>query len=166
MAPSRFFEELSSRAERAALAMRILVHPNISLADSHVSGVKDTATARDEAAQSMLLMRANRSCYENAPCGDVGISTELMEAMLELAKTYQYHVSEIAGGSHSKKSRHYAGVAIDVSSINGEGVSSKNEFVGPFMRKCRSLGATEVLGPGAAGHAHHIHAAWPRPKGI
>lgn len=38
-----------------------------------------------------------------------------MEAMLDLAKVYKFHVSEVAGGSHSKKSRHYLGVAMDVS---------------------------------------------------
>jgi hypothetical protein len=87
-----------------------------------------------------------------------------MQAMLELAKIYQYEISEIAGGSHSKGSRHYAGVAMDVSKINGQPVSSKNKLVAPFMKKCKSLGATEVLGPGYPGHSGHVHAAWPRPK--
>src|SRR5688572_9107178 len=104
MATANLIDDILSRAKRSALAMRILVHPNITLADAHVSGVKDAATARDNAASSMFLMRAQRSCYQSAPCGDVGISTTLLEAMLELANSYRFHVSEIAGGSHSKKS--------------------------------------------------------------
>lgn len=92
--------------ERPFLAARILSHPNISLAGKHVSGMRDTATARDNTIQSMFFLRASRSCYEHAPCGDVGISVRLMRGMLELATTYKYHVTEIAGGSHSPGSRH------------------------------------------------------------
>ena len=82
--------------------------------------------------------------------------------MLDLAQTYSFQISEIAGGSHSKKSRHYAGVAMDVDSINGETVSHKNKNVSGFIKKCKELGATEVLGPGSKGHDSHVHAAWPR----
>ena len=164
MATSNPIDAITSRAKRSALAMRILVHPNIMLADAHFSGVKDAATARDNATNSMFLMRAQRSCYEGAPCGVVGISTTLLEAMLELAKTYRFNVSEIAGGSHTKNSRHYAGVAMDITTINGEAVSTKNKFAGAFMTKCKTLGATEVLGPGNPRHDGHIHAAWPRSK--
>ncbi|WP_327177138.1 hypothetical protein OG599_18890 [Streptomyces sp. NBC_01335] len=31
-----------------------------------------------------------------------------------------------------------------------------------LMAACRKLGATEVLGPGDAGHARHVHCARPR----
>lgn len=166
MNSSPFFQELTTTARRAALAMRVLVHPNITLAEAHVSRVKDTATPRHNTLQSMFLMRAQRSCYQNAPCGEVPISTTLLTAMLDLARTYRFHVSEIAGGSHSARSRHYAGVALDVTSINGEPVSADNRFVGAFMMRCKALGATEVLGPGHPGHSGHIHAAWPRPRDL
>jgi zinc D-Ala-D-Ala carboxypeptidase len=164
MAPRKSSDSTSSTVQRAMLAIQIIVNPNITLATGHVSGVKDNADATDDVVQSIFLMRAHRSCYENAPCGDVGLSLDLMRGMIELAKVYQYEISEIAGGSHSKGSRHYAGVAMDVTKINGLPVSSKNKLVAPFMRKCKSLGATEVLGPGAPGHSGHVHAAWPRPK--
>lgn len=146
------------------LAIQIIVNPNITLATGHISGVRDAADATDEVVQTIFFMRAQRSCYETAPCGDIGLSLALMQGMLELAKTYQYEISEIAGGAHSKRSRHYAGVAMDVTRINGQTVSSKNKLVVPFMRKCKALGATEVLGPGSPGHSGHVHAAWPRPK--
>lgn len=162
MAKSSLVDDLTRRVQRSTLAFRILVHPNITLADSHVSKKKDDATALDETIQSTFLLSAQRSCYENAPCGEVDLSVKLMEAMLKLAETYEFSVSEIAGGSHGKNSRHYAGVAMDVTSINGVTVSKSNKFVKGFMHKCKTLGATEVLGPGSAGHAGHIHAAWPR----
>jgi hypothetical protein len=164
MAPPKSSNTPSSSVQRAVLAMQIIFNPNVALAAGHISGVKDAASAGDNVVESLFLMRAQRSCYENAPCGDVGLSLALMQGMLELAKIYQYEISDIAGGSHSKGSRHYAGVALNVTKINGQAVSTKNKLVGPFMKKCKSLGATEVLGPGHAGHGGHIHAAWPRPK--
>jgi zinc D-Ala-D-Ala carboxypeptidase len=115
-------------------------------------------------------MHASRSSYDGAPGGDVEVSVELLRGMLALATTYSYVVSEIAGGKHGKNSRHYAGVAMDVVVINDKDVSAKNVYVAPFMRMCRSLGATEVLGPGhrdkhgVKDHEGHVHAGWPRPK--
>ena len=150
--------------ERALLAIQILISPNITLATAHISKIEDAAYAKANLLHSVFLSNADRSCYENAPCGEVPVSIEMMEAMLTLAETYSYSVTEIAGGSHSKGSRHYAGVAMDVGIINGTGVSAKNKDVSGFMKACKKLGATEVLGPGSAGHATHVHAAWPRPK--
>jgi hypothetical protein len=83
--------------------------------------------------------------------------------MITLSQSWTYFVTEIAGGSHSATSRHYAGVAVDVGTINGSGVSSSNPYQSAFRSKCSSLGATEVLGPGDSGHSTHIHCAWPRP---
>lgn len=144
--------------------MQVFFHPSITLAKNHVSGVKDSANANCNTLQSMFLMRARRSCYDHAPCGETGIGEALLHAMLKLAETYRFRVSEIAGGSHGGKSRHYVGVAMDVDQIDGAPVSAANHSVHRFMTKCRLLGATEVLGPGDAGHATHVHAAWPRPK--
>jgi hypothetical protein len=84
--------------------------------------------------------------------------------MVALAGVYTYEVEEITGGVHETDSRHYAGVAMDVVSINGVPVSKDNKDVVPFMKMCRALGATKVGGPGVKGHERHIHAAWPRPK--
>ena len=79
------------------------------------------------------------------------------------AAGFTYSVTELCGGSHSSNSRHYAGVTIDVGVINGRTVAGGHQDVRDFMNLCRSLGATEVLGPGNANHDHHVHAGWPRP---
>ncbi len=152
-----------SAGERMLLAMRIITHPNISLSERHVSGIQDAATPEKNVVQSLFLHKASRSHYQNAPGGEVFLSIPMMRAMLELAQTYQYRVSEISGGSHSHRSRHYAGVAMDVDVINHQPVSATNHFVSGFMLKCKTLGATEVLGPGSPGHGSHVHAGWPRP---
>jgi zinc D-Ala-D-Ala carboxypeptidase len=157
-------ETISRFGERSALAMQVFMNPNIDLAGDHPSKTADGATAKQNMRDSLFLMRAVRSNYENAPGGEIEISNALLQAMLELAGTYSYSVTEIAGGSHGRKSRHYAGVAMDVGKINGEVVSSKNKSVSAFMKDCRRLGATELLGPGNPKHDHHVHAAWPRPK--
>ena len=106
---------------------------------------------------------ARRSSYDNAPSGTVYLDERLLTGLLELANHYSFLVTSIAGGSHSKTSLHYAGIACDVGTINGIGVSASNRHYKAFMQKCRDLGATEVLGPGSAGHDTHIHFAWPRP---
>jgi zinc D-Ala-D-Ala carboxypeptidase len=155
-------ESAADKLARAVLAFRILTSPRISISSAHISKVEDSANARANLVQALTLRRANQSCYENAPCGTAEINLELMRAMLDLAQTYSFHVNELAGGSHSKNSRHYAGVAMDIDSINGEPVSSKNQHVSGFMKRCAALGATEVLGPGSKGHNGHVHAAWPR----
>jgi zinc D-Ala-D-Ala carboxypeptidase len=147
---------------RAFVALEVLVHPNIKFASKHVSGVLDDAKPKDNIVQTAFLQSASRSCYENAPCGDTSLSVKMLNGMLELARVYSYRVTEIAGGSHSATSRHYAGVGFDADQINGEAVSGKNKHVVSFMKLCRQLGATEVLGPGDSGHSGHIHAAWPR----
>jgi peptidoglycan hydrolase-like protein with peptidoglycan-binding domain len=153
-------------ASRVQLAQQVLNHSGISLwsrsptnssrtdgADAH-SNVSDTAAGR----------AAQRSGYENAPGGEVQLDPRMLAAMLELAKSYRFGVTSIAGGSHSVNSRHYAGIAFDTYEINGVGVTSSNPHFRGFMQKCSELGAVEVLGPGHdAAHADHVHCAWPRP---
>jgi len=117
------------------------------------SNIRDTAAGRT----------ARLSAYGNAPGGSVYLDTRLLRGILDLVRTFSMRISSIAGGSHSVGSKHYAGIACDVDTINGTGVNSSNRFVGEFMRQCRALGATEVLGPGSSGHDTHVHFAWPRP---
>jgi len=75
---------------------------------------------------------------------------------------YSFRITEFAGGSHSSRSRHYAGIAFDIDTLNGRPVSAGHPDYRRFMRRCRELGATEVLGPGSRGHSTHLHVAWPR----
>jgi hypothetical protein len=148
---------------RARLAQNILNNPNVNLANRHVSGVNDNATARRNIDDTANGRPASRSSYGNAPGGTITLNIRLLGSILKLAQTYNFHISELAGGSHSANSRHYAGITMDVNVINGQHVSGAHPDFRNFMRACRALGATEVLGPGNKGHATHIHCAWPRP---
>jgi zinc D-Ala-D-Ala carboxypeptidase len=153
----------SGGGTRAQLAATIRDSSRIGLATYHTSGVSDSAFARTEIVDTANGLAAKRSSYENAPGGSVYLDTRLLNGMITLSQSWSYFVTEIAGGSHSVGSRHYDGVAVDVGTINGSGVSSSNPYQSAFRSKCSSLGATEVLGPGDSGHSTHIHCAWPRP---
>jgi zinc D-Ala-D-Ala carboxypeptidase len=150
-------------SSRSELANTILNSARITLATAHVSGVNDNATARQNIIDTANGMAAARSSYGNAPGGTIQLDTRLLSGLLTLAETYTYTISELAGGSHSENSRHYVGVAADITVINSQQVSAAHLNVAAFMQACHNLGATEVLGPGDAGHAGHIHCAWPRP---
>ncbi len=154
---------------RAQLAAQIRDSSRIGLATSHPSGNSDNAYARNnivDTANGLGALRLSYYCSDTgsyAPGGRVFLSTALLQGMLNMASTYTYFVTEIAGACHSVGSRHYDGVAFDIGTINGSGVSSSNPYYSAFMSKCSSLGATEILGPGDAGHSTHVHCAWPRP---
>lgn len=149
--------------ERRDLAARILANNRISLATTHVSGVSDDANARENMRDTSEGRPASRSSYGNAPGGTVLLNLRLLRGIQTLLDEYTLSVSELAGGSHSPNSRHYAEVAVDLTVINGRHVSANHPDVPRIKARCRELGATEVLGPGDAGHSDHVHAAWPRP---
>lgn len=153
---------------RATLAGAILASNRIDLLIVHPDPPDpmynfDGATAYDNMRDTANGLMAKNSCYENAPCGQAYLDISMLASMRTLANSYTYLVTSIAGGSHSINSRHYVGVAFDVGVINGIGVSAGNPYVSGYMATCINLGATEVLGPGDAGHDTHIHCAWPRP---
>ncbi|ASN83218.1 hypothetical protein DFI_18650 (plasmid) [Deinococcus ficus] len=87
----------------------------------------------------------------------------MLYGLLRIADKYRLRVTDLAGGSHEPNSRHYLGVAFDADTINGVRVSKNNPSYAEVMRLCRLYGATEILGPGKAGHSYHIHCAWPKP---
>ena len=144
------------------IAIELLAHPNIVLAESHVSEVTDLATARDNIQQTADGKPAQRSAYDNAPGGTVALEQRMLWGLRMIADRFKLRVSEIAGGSHSPNSRHYAGLAFDLNQINGVDVSETNNSVAGVQKICRALGATEALGPGDAGHGGHVHCAWSR----
>jgi zinc D-Ala-D-Ala carboxypeptidase len=154
-------EDAAAASTRATLARRVLSSQRITLATFHPSGVVDNANARKNIVDTAHGGRAHRSCYGTAPCGSVYLNVSMLRGMLELRNSYMFRVSEIAGGSHSPGSRHYAGKAFDVDIIDGQSVSASNAHFRGFMQHCRAQGATEVLGPGDVGHATHIHCGWP-----
>lgn len=153
--------------EATQLAEQILQMANdhrIVLARMHSSGQEDSATARDNIIDAAEGNAAKRSSYGTAPGGTVRLASSMLQGLLTLAQEFEIiSVSELCGGEHNRISRHYAGVAVDITSINGQLVNIKNPLVKAFRRRCRELGATEVLGPGDKHHATHVHAGWNRP---
>lgn len=148
------------RIERSGQAYRIQTNPGISLATAHPSGERDDAMAADNIQDVVEGNDVDRSAYGNAPGGTHPLADEVLTALETLGRTYRFHVSEIAGASHSRTSRHYSGEAIDISRINGQAVSSRHPDVTAFMTALRDLGASVVYGPGDSGHDHHVHAQW------
>lgn len=148
------------------MANSLLRNPNAEFANYHVSGRRDRATALDNIQQTAAGLPAARSSYGTAPGGFVKLSPQMLFAMNRLANEgYHFHVTSIAGSSHSRRSRHYLGTAFDVNRINGVPIRSNSPYWREFIRKCEAMGATETLGPGDRGHSTHIHLAWPRPPG-
>jgi hypothetical protein len=86
----------------------------------------------------------------------------MLQGLLTLAENHTFRVSEIAGGEHSERSAHYGGTAVDIDMIDGRVVSATHPTVRAFIARARALGAVEILGPGNAGHDHHVHLAWRR----
>ncbi|MDB4265291.1 carboxypeptidase [bacterium] len=128
-----------------------------------VSGRYDGASALDNIRQAAAGNAVKRSSYGTAPGGYVRLDPRMLRAMKSLAKEgYTFRVTALAGASHSRTSRHYAGLAFDVDMINGRKVGYSNPYWRKFLARCRAMGATETLGPGDRAHSTHIHAAWPR----
>ena len=154
----------SHRSANAALAKEVLNHPKITLIPKQVSGRIDGASSYHNIASVARGYSAKRSSYGRAPGGYTKLRRKMLTTMLYLAdkKGYSYRVTSIAGGSHSRKSRHYAGIAFDVDMINGVKVGYSNPYYRAFMRAGKRKGATEVHGPGDRAHGTHVHLAWPR----
>lgn len=152
---------LGSNSARKVLAKSLLQDPKVSLANFHVSGRRDSATALDNMRQASAGKRSQRSSYQRAPGGATYLSTRMMRAMKILSREgYSYRVTELAGGSHSRNSSHYRGVSFDVDYINKVKVGYGNPYYRRFMKRCRQLGAKDVGGPGDGGHRTHVHAEW------
>lgn len=150
--------------KRQTYARQILANPRITLLKNQVSGRVDGASAYHNIVAAARGYDVQRSSYGNAPGGYVKLETKMLKTMLYLANTrnFTYRVTSIAGGSHSRSSRHYAGIAFDVDTINGQRVSYRHPSYKQFMTIARAKGATEVLGPGDRAHSTHLHFAWPR----
>lgn len=149
---------------RVAMAQDILGNPQkYKLANYHLSGVRDSATALQNMQDAASGRMSARSSYSVAPGGYCYLQEDMLKGMISLANQgYTIAISEVAGGGHSRTSRHYLGVAYDVTHINGIKVSYSNPYYRAYMAKARALGATEVLGPGDRNHSGHLHIAWPR----
>ena len=150
-----------STSLRQTLAYSLLRNPRIGLANFHVSGRRDNATAFENMRQAERGQRSRCSSYQRAPGGATYLDTRMLWGMHYLTRSgWSFRVTELAGGSHSEKSSHYKGTAFDVDYINGVKVRRGNPHLKGFMRKCRQLGAREVRGPGTPGHRTHVHVEW------
>jgi hypothetical protein len=148
---------------RAILAIALRDHKNLQTTSAHRK-VQDLATARHNLLDAANGLAVQRSSYGGAPGGSVMLDVQLLRGMLRLANKYSFRITEIAGGSHGEKSRHYFGVAFDVDTLNGRRINANHPDLEAFKADARRFGATEVKGPGNPGHATHIHIAWPRPR--
>jgi hypothetical protein len=156
-------EDETAYWEKRDFAEQLLHHPGVKLLDYHVSGVRDDATAKANLVQVAAGRLAKRSYYRNAPGGSTSLDLRMLRALVILAEEgYTFRITELAGGSHSRNSRHYSGLAFDIDTLNGRRIGYGNPKMRSFLRRCRELGAIEVFGPGTRGHATHLHVAWPR----
>lgn len=150
-------------SERRSLGQGLLAHRGVSFLDFHISRNRDEATAKHNIVQTAQGRAAKRSYYGTGPGGSVYLDVKMLRALMILANEgYTFRITELAGGSHSSRSRHYVGTAFDIDTLNGERIRYGNRSYRRFMNRCRELGATEVLGPGTRGHSSHLHVAWPR----
>ena len=148
--------------ERTRLAQSLLRNSRVSLLNYHVSGRRDSATARDNLVQTAKGLPAKLSYYGRAPGGTTRLDVRMLRALHILTREgYSFRITELAGGSHSSRSRHYVGVAFDIDFLNGRKVKPGHPTYRRFLQRCRQLGATEVFGPGTRGHSTHLHIAWP-----
>jgi len=142
----------------------------ITFSDFHQSGVKDEATAFREARDAAAGKQATLSAYENAPGGKTWLIPEMAAALLEISKIGKVVINEIAGGSHSKGSRHYAGVAIDIGKLNGKAFTYGVPEARQVINICDKFGADQILninlscGDACQVHNGWIHCSWPRSR--
>lgn len=163
--PSTAVPRFTGGSGRVSLANEIMaLHKSgrINLRGNQVSGVSDSASSLHTILQAAQGRASHTSGYGHAGGRATHLDGRMLEGMRSLAEKYTFSVSSITGGKHGKHSRHYAGHAFDVSSINGRRVNSSHPDVKNFMRDAKKLGATEVLGPGARGHSGHVHLGWSR----
>jgi hypothetical protein len=130
-------------------ASAILRNANITLQTVHVSGVRDSATARQNIVDTAAGRLAARSRYGTAPGGTVALSTRMLTALQQIGREGRIRVSEIAGGSHVAGSKHYRGVAFDIDQYGTRGSSG-------IVTRCRQLGATYT----AFENGNHVHCEW------
>ncbi|MFF7369861.1 peptidoglycan-binding domain-containing protein [Streptomyces tricolor] len=145
----------------AALAGQVLKNRGITFARAH----SETRHYGSTAYANIVDMAAGRGAA-TSPGSHVGakrvqLDPRMLRALITLHDRYgsRLNISEFVGGVHSKRSRHYRGLAFDANVINGKHVG-KGAAHRAVMNLCSQLGATEILGPGDPHHDTHIHCAW------
>lgn len=147
---------------RVSVAREVLADLGTHLATFHYSGVVDRADARHNITYTAAGLAARRSSYENAPGGSVMLDLRTLRLLRRIGLAASVNVSELAGGSHSPGSLHYAGRAIDISAVNGSEVRRGSGYW-VVVRACEAAGATQVFYPAHdpyGGHQNHVHCAF------
>lgn len=116
--------------------------------------------------QNIVDTAAGRVAYTGG--GHVGkrgvyLNTNMLRWMRDFGNSNSYRVTTILGCQHSATSRHYSGRAVDIDYANGVKISTTTagrNMAAVIKNSCRAYGATEILGPGDAGHSGHVHCAW------
>lgn len=151
--------------QRVQLAQWLLRDAHTETLKYHVSGVRDQASAYHNLLHASQGQRAKRSYYGRAPGGSTVLDVRMLRALYTLRREgYSFRITELAGGSHARNSRHYAGTAFDIDKLNGRKISSSHPLYRRFIQRCKELGATQVYGPGSPGHRSHLHVAWNTPE--
>jgi hypothetical protein len=146
----------------ALVARDVLADASVTLETTHDSGVADLASARQNLYDVGAGRLAHRSAYQNAPGGYTTIDLRLLRALRRMGWAGRVTVSEVAGGSHSVGSAHYAGRGLDISWVNGQHVAPGSSF-GIAVDACRAHGASRIFSPAYdpyGGHSNHVHCEW------
>ncbi len=156
----------TSQCGANASAQRILDAHNqsrITLYDE-TFGRFDGADALSNIRDAAAGIKAKTSCHGTAPCTTVNLQPAMLSAIDQLVnvKKYNIFVTAIAGASHSARSFHYSGRAIDIGEVNGQIISGPSAIARQFVAECRALGAVEAFGPDndPVGHSDHLHCAF------
>jgi predicted chitinase len=148
-----------------------LKHPEIHFNSFHPSGVKDNANAKAEAVAASKGRRAERSAYEGAPGGVTCLEKGMAQFLIALADEIGgVTVNEIAGGSHSFKSSHYAGHAVDIGKVEGKRMDSSNPHLKKTVELCKRFGANWACTADksftkCSSHKTWTHCQWNKWKG-
>jgi RHS repeat-associated protein len=146
------------------LAARLMNSNRITFSHTHPNRQHpdDMANADDNIRDAATGGMVHTSEYGHARGVMVALDPRLLTMLEQLSREYTFNIIELAGARHSGNSRHYAGIAVDITEINGIPVTASNPFYRQMMRRARELGASEVLGPGNPDHDTHLHFGMPR----
>lgn len=161
----------SNSSDRKGLAQQLLmtgVQLQTVHSDKRGNNPKDFADPTSEMNDTRDGNPARRSNYGNAPGGTVMLDTRMLAGLVHIAKTHRVRVSEIAGGSHSVGSKHYAGVAFDLDLVDGTGGQGNAlpwSTAGSVVAMCRQDGASYAIlettsGASSTTYGNHVHCQW------